>query len=335
MPEANPPSTERPLADQVSQAWDPSVWQSLHVVLAVSGGADSVAMLRLISELKQAAGGPGRLLVAHYDHRCRGEASQIDAEWVGRLAEQLGHEFVLGESETTSARSEEQLRNERRAFFKRTVSQCGARFLATAHTADDQAETVLFRALRGSGLAGLRGVPRVSRLTADCAQVKPLLGVTRAQIVDYLQSIDQPWREDATNASSDPTRNWIRQTLLPTIQQRFPDAPAALRRVAQHADETQQALELLASEAYESAGTGSSSGQVILNKERLARQPGPIVREAIRLVWREAGWPERDMTADHWRQLAAMLAEPTPPPREFPGAVRAEVLEDLLRLSRD
>src|SRR5947199_228160 len=134
------PLSESPLWSKLAAAWPLARWRDMTVLVAVSGGADSVALGRGLQSL---AGGEGRL--------------------------------------------------------------------ATAHTADDQAETVLFNILRGSGLAGLAGIPRLRRLSEATTIVRPLLDVTRVEVLDYLQSIGQSYRDDSSNRLEDYTRNRIRQ----------------------------------------------------------------------------------------------------------------------------
>lgn len=329
---ATPPDDTLPA--RVRAVWPPAQWREVNLAVAVSGGADSVALLRFLHAIKAEAGGRGRLFVLHYDHAMRGEASAADARWVAKLAASLGCESILGLSETGGPRSEQQFREERRAFFRQAVEEAGARYLATGHTADDQAETLLFRAVRGSGLRGLAGIRPFAPLTEACTLVRPLLSIRRKEIESYLQAIGQPNREDASNTANDYTRNWLRNQVLPQIEERFPAARVNLAGITEHAAEACETLDALAARLLEGAAMREANAWRF-DSERLASEPPGLVTTAIRLAWREAGWPEQAMTAAMWRRLTELATLATPFPAEtFPGGVRAESVASRLVLAR-
>ncbi|MEZ6112062.1 MAG: tRNA lysidine(34) synthetase TilS [Pirellulaceae bacterium] len=217
----------------LAASWPPAAWHDVRVVLAVSGGADSVALLRAMSALKTA--GAGSLVVAHFNHALRGDESDEDERFVARLAKELAAEcFVeradhatrrLDERAATAenvddaslAASEATSRAARYDFLIRVAQRSGARYVVTAHTLDDQAETVLHRIVRGTGLNGLRGIRRVRPLTPDVSLIRPLLSVRRSQVVAYLKKLGQAFRTDATNEQPVYTRNRIRLELLPLL----------------------------------------------------------------------------------------------------------------------
>src|SRR5690606_28991705 len=166
--------------------------------------------------------------------RTRGQASDDDAAWVARLAEELGLEVIVGRAEhAASLASEDQARRARYEFLQASAEQVGARYVATAHTADDQAETVLLRILRGSGIEGLAGMPFARPLGPAVTLVRPLLETTRAEVEQYLGQLGQAHRHDATNDQSRFTRNWVRRELLPMLRSHLPQDPAeSLLRLA-------------------------------------------------------------------------------------------------------
>ncbi|QDT69638.1 tRNA(Ile)-lysidine synthase [Planctomycetes bacterium MalM25] len=328
---ATPPADD--LDQRVRAAWPPAVWRDVNVAVAVSGGADSVAMLRGLHALKDEAGGRGRLFVLHYNHRARSEASTGDSLWVSELANTLGWDSITGLSSQSGARSEQQLRDERRSFFRQAIQDAGARYLATGHTADDQAETVLFRALRGSGVRGLAGIRPTAPLTEACTLVRPLLSVRRSEVEAYLRSIDQPHREDATNAADVHTRNWLRNQVLPQLEERVPAARANLAGLADHAAEASDTLEALADRLLGEAALREATGWRF-DSRRLADEPPGLVTAAIRLAWWRAGWPEGAMTAAAWRRLGELATLAAPFAAEvFPGGVRAESRDGCLVLA--
>ncbi len=190
------------------------------VGVGVSGGADSVALLLLLVELRDELGIV--LSVAHLNHKLRGAASDADEKFVAKLAEKHGL-TVYSESVDVAAKArrekanlEDTARRARYEFFARLVAEGKAGCVAVAHTADDQAETVLAHILRGTGLAGLGGIhPRT-----ECV-VRPLLHFRRAELRDYLRAKKQKWREDATNRDMSRTRARIRKKLLPLLEREF------------------------------------------------------------------------------------------------------------------
>lgn len=198
------------------------------VGVAVSGGADSVALLRLLLRLRDELG--ITLAVAHFNHSLRGAESEGDAEFVAKLAHAYGVEFVTAredvgaEAQRQSRNVEDMARGLRYAFFERTVAAGRASRIAVAHTADDQAETVLAHMIRGTGPTGLGGIHQVAG-----AIVRPLLATRREQLREYLRAAGQPWREDSTNRDTSRTRARIREQLLPMLARDF--SPGVVERL--------------------------------------------------------------------------------------------------------
>lgn len=227
----------------------------MKVAVGCSGGADSVALVRLLAELKGSLG--IRLLVVHLNHQLRGQDADADEGFVRRLAEGLELEFLV-RREDVAARArqrkinvEEAGRLARLEFFASLVAGGKADAVAVAHTLDDQAETVLARILRGAGTRGLAGIypvveERVSfgsaqderRSSSKLVLVRPLLGVRRAELRDYLSEQEQAWREDATNLDRARLRNRLRLELLPQLSRVA--GPAAIEHLARLADHARQ-----------------------------------------------------------------------------------------------
>ena len=236
----------------LAQSWPPDEWRDLSLVIAVSGGPDSVALLRALAALKNCGGGPGRIIVGHFNHHLRPQADD-DAGFVAALAKRLNLPFELGEAHVATLAAgrgdgiEAAARDARYAFFRQVAEINGARYVVTGHTADDQVETVLFNVLRGTGLAGLAGVPRVRQLGPAVTLIRPLLAVRRCEVVAYLQEIEQDFCVDPSNASAEFTRNRLRQELLPQLRREFnPDIDGAIGRLAQLAGDAQRVIEKLA-----------------------------------------------------------------------------------------
>ncbi len=203
-------------------------------LVAVSGGSDSVGLLRLLHRSGEPLG--LRLSVAHLDHGVRGAEARADAEFVGALASSLGLPFYLGTWQPTRAAHFEADARQARYDWLAEIAKgpAAADVIATGHTRDDQAETILHRILRGTGMRGLSGIPthRVLCSRPPLRLVRPLLGVSRGEIRDYLGSMNQVFCEDMSNADQSRTRARIRQDLLPKLAAEYnPEIVDALVRL--------------------------------------------------------------------------------------------------------
>ena len=204
------------------------------VLIGVSGGMDSVFLLHLLHEL--APTWAWRLRVAHFNHQLRGRASDRDETWVRNLSRALripctiGREDVLAHAKVQGISLEMAARECRHRFLAATARSQGIRTVALAHHADDQVEGFFLRLLRGSGLDGLTGMrPRaVSPCDRRVRLIRPLLGCSRALILEAATRRGFQWREDATNAELEPLRNRIRHELLPWLQDRYQPAIASV-----------------------------------------------------------------------------------------------------------
>jgi tRNA(Ile)-lysidine synthase len=327
---------------KLSQSWPPSRWSDVTVLAAVSGGADSVALLLGLSQVR--AAGPGRLVAAHFNHRLRGSESDQDQAFVEELARAGGVELILGSAtaDLAAARGglglEGAARQARYEFLASAADQCGARYVATAHTADDQSETILHHILRGTGLAGLAGIPRTRPLTPAATLIRPLLAVTRSEVLEYLKLLGKSYREDSSNLSLDLTRNRIRRELLPLLERDYsPHVRAALLRLGRIADEAdehfrRQALHLARQISQPIAGG------IEIHTKPLCHGSELFGRCVLIGLWQEQGWPQADMSFDKWEQLLA-LACSNQVVRDkivqmFPGGIRAEKQGAILRLTR-
>jgi tRNA(Ile)-lysidine synthase len=214
------------------------------VVVAVSGGADSVALLRALAA--QTTLGIG-LAVAHIHHGLRGADADVDEQFVRDLAARLDLPLHLHRVDIPArvARTGESIeaaaRTERYAYLNQLIADGTADTVATAHTADDQTETVLMKLLRGAWTAGLGGIHPVLAIESANGRrgriIRPLLGTRRSAVETYLQILGQSWREDATNLDPAFTRNRMRHALLPLLREENPSLDRTLAQTAQLARE--------------------------------------------------------------------------------------------------
>ena len=195
------------------------------VAVAVSGGADSVALLRVLLELREELGIV--IAVAHFNHGLRGEASEADEAFVAELARQLGLEFFSGRGDvrnhalTSKLSSEAAARDLRYRWFTSLAESHKLDEVATGHTLDDQAETVLLKFLRGAGTRGLAGIYPKIAIRPGARIIRPLLGVTRDEVETYLTALGQTWREDDSNLDHRFARNRVRHELLPLLERDY------------------------------------------------------------------------------------------------------------------
>ena len=208
------------------------------LVVAVSGGVDSMVLLHLVRFGLD--GSPGRIEVAHLDHVMR-EGSAADHDWVRGAARAWGLRFHGSRAEP-APRSEAEARATRYAFLAEVQDTCPGSLVLTGHTADDQAETVLFRIARGSAGRGLAGI----RPVLESGVVRPLLTVWREDISAYARQARVPFRADPSNDDLRWSRNRIRRSVLPALEETVPGARRALARLADTSAQRTSALEFMA-----------------------------------------------------------------------------------------
>ena len=327
-----------PLELALATAWPPSAWQDTGVLVAVSGGVDSVALLRALAALKTT--GRGRLAVAHFNHRLRADAGQ-DAEFVAELAGRLELPIELGQADTAAtARAdgdgiEAAARHERYRFLQSAAERIGTRYVVTAHTADDQAETILHRIIRGTGIAGLAGMRRVRPLGDAVTLLRPILAINRAEVLAYLTHLGQTHREDPSNASHAHTRNRIRHSLLPLLKADYnSEVMPALLRLGTAAGEAQRIIDHLIDERIEAAVKFPDADRATIDCDSLRDDDRHLIREVFIAIWRRQSWPQQSMGFPQWDRLADMVLASGPQKQTFPGAISADRAAAILSLLR-
>lgn len=310
---------------------DGLISKSESVIVAVSGGLDSVVLLDVLHRLADEDGRSWQLTVAHLDHALREESAE-DARFVEELAERLNLECV---SERRDVRQvarrrklglEEAARQERLGFLQRVARDRAATAVAVGHHGDDQVETVLFRLFRGAHLRGLAGMAGWRPMGEGVRLVRPLLGLRRDQLREYARRGGLAWREDPTNAETEMSRNWIRHELLPMVRDRLnPRVDEAILRAASAVGEADGLLETLSRSKILRQGEGCVS----LPLAGLREAASAVVRRAIRDALVEAGAPMDRLGAD-WLSRLAELAERGEGQCDLPGDVRAWVEGDAL-----
>ena len=292
--------------------------RSDHVIVAVSGGRDSMALLHLLLELNQQEEWQLRLHVAHLNHQLRGEEAERDAAFVLAAADSLNlpctveRRSIAEMAERRSVGLEEAGRQERHAFFERVCLNTGARAVALAHHADDNAETVLQRVLRGTGLRGLAGIPRARSLDpfSGIRLVRPLLRFTKKQLGDYLLDRGIASREDRSNLAAEPSRNRIRNVLIPRIEAEFnPQVREALMRLAEQAQWLEEYLSETVQRTFDTLVITHNDQMIVLNAEVMARKSRIVQTELIRLAYRSFGLGEQNLSFNHLVAAMELVTE--------------------------
>ncbi len=315
-------------------------------VIGVSGGADSVGVLVALEALGRLRPVLPRLIVAHAHHGLRAEADG-DLDFVVALGERLGLRVVtarlpvLDEDGVRGEGLEARARRLRYDWLGIVAGEAGARNVVVAHTADDQAETILQRALRGTGVAGLAGMTAARPLFEGVALLRPMLAVRRAEVRRFLSDSGQTWREDATNADLRLARSFLRHEIIDRAEKGpFPAATEALVRLGSQAALVAGAIADAASSLLEAHSRRLPGGNVVIDAGALAARNQHLLAELFVALWRREAWGQRDMTAAHYRLLVHMLHEAGRKPGSrgigqeatsaggitLPGGIRAMIL---------
>lgn len=278
------------------------------VLVGVSGGPDSVALLHVLWMLRQEL--KIDLQVVHLNHRLRGEDALADALFVRELAEKLGLSCTVEECDVRSLAKknglslQEAAREARFAFFEREKMRLGASKVALGHHADDQAETILFNFLRGTGVGGLAGIPPVRGI-----YIRPFCEVRRREIEEYCRVNSLPTRLDRSNLKPVYVRNRIRLRLIPFLEKEFnPRLVDALVRLGNICREENAYLDRISRDFFGKIVQGEEGGKVVLSVQSLLAQPVPIQRRVLRLAWQKAGNQAKELPFRHVERLLEILS---------------------------
>ncbi len=337
-------------------------WRQIKTIIAVSGGPDSVALLRGMLDVVERNGDqPENLIVAHVDHGLRGSESDADAKFVEALAKKFGLEFVLANSialapirtddsqylatkqnsnEPLLVPSEERLRNFRYDNLLATATRLGARYIVTGHNLNDQIETILFRIFRGTGLAGLAGIPPVRLGNPSVTIVRPLLKTRRAEIEAFLAEIKQDFRVDSSNSSPNYQRNYLRNELIPLIESRFGSGlEQALLRLGCQAVQANEFIESQA-ERIGKAIIGIAPDSVELDCTPLQSEPPILIRQFLVGIWSKQNWPRQAMGFEWWDKICSTIGtkqseKQSPQVLNLPGEIRFSRNGDRATFTRE
>jgi tRNA(Ile)-lysidine synthase len=303
------------------------------IVVAVSGGSDSLALLHALH-------GETQVTAAHLNHQLRGPESDADEAFVAAFCQQHAIPFhvqklpVAVKAAEAGENLESAARRLRYDWLLQVARQVRANHVATGHTLNDQAETVLFNLLRGTGLRGLRGIAATRDLATGIKVIRPLLTVTRQDVLEYLAGHGLQAREDSSNLDLRYTRNRIRHQLLPLLREQFnPAVDQCLARLAEQAAEMLDDQQARVRALLIDAERPKAGEMVVLDASRLASISRHDLRELFCLIWEREQWPRGEIGHADWDRLA-QLALGTATAWDLPGGVKGRRRGKVLQLSR-
>ena len=300
------------------------------VLLAVSGGADSVALLNVVYKLYKEDAIVAEIVVGHINHQLRGKAAVSDEEFVKVLGRQFGLEVItrsvnVGEYAKQNKMSIETAgRQVRRKVLGDIAKKKGCDLIATGHHADDNAETMIHRLQRGTGFRGLCGIWPKRKFQDGTVFVRPLLCVGRSEIIEYCSTAGFKWRDDETNDKLVFRRNRIRHKLLPKLERE--SAVSVTEELGRLSQSCRRFYMLICKEvesAWDELVAESTADKVVLNSKPLSRQCRPVQIETVRRGLVEIGSGERDLTKYHYKQIIALAKSGSGKKIELPGGFSA------------
>ena len=280
------------------------------VVVAVSGGPDSVALLRGLHAV--CSGARWQLMAAHVNHQLR-ESSDLDEAFVRNLCQSSKIELHVERVDVRQVKDQQgegiemAARTVRYDYLQRLATKYKASYIATGHTADDQVETILHRILRGTGLRGLSGIPDMRALDASCELIRPMLRITREEVIRFLEKESQDFMTDHTNYQIEYTRNRIRHDLLPKLRSEYnPQIARALLNLASQSESAFETLEIQARHILENAIKARTTTSCMMDTDVLRCQSSYLLNTCFQLLWETQFWPQRDMGFEQWQRLSRL-----------------------------
>lgn len=314
------------------------------LVVAVSGGLDSMVLLRLLSEQFSLNRRPERsrpgIQVAHLNHGLRGSESDADQTFVEAACRCSGLPFVtktlaVGQvAEVRKQSTEEAARSIRYAWLEEVAIASRADVILTAHHSDDQIETVVHNLLRGTGLRGIQGMQAVRRLKSGVRLVRPLLSCSRSRLREYAESKQITFREDSSNENLEFTRNRLRHQVLPCLlEQGGAGVTEELLRLSKSASDASKILDRMSGMAAACIVTRTDD-HVLLRASPLMSMPDFARAHFFTWLWRQQNWARQRMTEKHWQKLSKASVAGSFKRFQLPGRVDVSSVSGFIRFIR-
>lgn len=280
------------------------------VLVGVSGGPDSVTLLHVLCELKKEYS--LNILIAHLDHKFRGEESRADRKFCEDLAKKYNLEIVWEEIDVPKIAKEkgispeEAARLERYDFFKRLAKERGMDKIAVGHTRDDQAETVLMRIIRGAGMKGLGGI-RPFKDMYGFKIIRPLIEISRKEVEDFVSEKGLKFRKDSSNEKAIFTRNKIRLELIPFLEKDFnPNIKEVLANMAENLQAEDEFLGKYAKRKFRGASK-IGQAEISIDIKKFKKLPEAIKKRILRTAIEELKGDLRRLTYQHWKEIEELI----------------------------
>lgn len=297
------------------------------IIVGVSGGSDSVALLHLLYEVSERLS--LKIIVAHINYHSRGKDSDADQKLVQKYAKNLGLTCEVKDVRLPNAGNfEERARIARYDFFEKLRNQYQAKSVAVAHTQDDQAETILMHFLKGAGLEGIAGMqPKEKNI------IRPVLAFTKKELRAYLKAKKVSFRNDVTNKDNTYTRNKIRNILIPELQQYNPNLTETLARNAGIFAEINAYLQLEAASQFQKIATVRKTS-TRLQAKAFETLPRPIAREVLHLALKKLNHHE-PLSQNHFEQVYGVAISPVSrKTKEISRDLKLTRLRDVIVIAR-
>jgi len=280
------------------------------VLAGVSGGPDSITLLHVLSAVKKEYSLD--VLIAHLDHKFRGDESDADRKFCEGLAKKYNLEIVSGQidvpriAKEKGISPEEAARIERYNFFKKVAGAKGIKKIAVGHTMDDQAETVLMRLIRGAGMLGLGGMSPVKDMQGFKI-IRPLIEVSRKEIEDFISQNNLRFRQDSSNEKNIFTRNKIRRELIPILEKDFnANIKEVLVNMAENLRLENEFLSRYAKRKFKSVSRNKHGG-ILIDIRRLKKHPEAVRKRILRAALGELKGDLRRLTYQHWKEIEDLI----------------------------
>ncbi len=280
------------------------------ILAGVSGGPDSVTLLHVLHSLKKEYS--LNILIAHLDHKFRGEESAGDRKFCEGLAKKYNLEIIWEEidvpkiAEEKKISPEEAARFERYDFFKRIAKERGMDKIAVGHTRDDQAETVLMRIIRGAGMKGLGGISPVKDMRGNKI-IRPLIEISRKEVEDFISESGLKFRKDSSNEKSIYTRNKIRLELIPLLEKEFnSNIKEVLANMAENLQVENDFLSRYSRRKFKSVSKIKRE-EILIDIKKFKKQPEAVRKRILRAALEELKGDLRRLTYQHWKEIEGLI----------------------------
>jgi len=280
------------------------------ILTGVSGGPDSVTLLNVLCELKKEYS--LNIIIAHLDHKFRGEESVCDRKFCEDLAKKYNLEIAWEEADVPKIAKEkgispeEAARFERYDFFKHAAKEKGVEKIAVGHTRDDQAETVLMRILRGAGMKGLGGISPVKDIQGYKI-IRPLIEVSRKEVEDFIIENSLKFRKDSSNEKAVFTRNKIRLELIPLLERDFnPNIKEVLANMAENLQIENEFFAKYGKRKFKSMSK-IKQGEIFIDLKKFKKQPEAVRKRILRAALEELKGDLRRLTYQHWKEMEELI----------------------------